>query len=228
MAQPSTLPPLVRGEPIPMTWEEFIAWDVEGKTEWVDGEGIAYVSNSARHVRLVVFLAGLLGRYVRAFDLGEVFIENLIVRLPTRPSGRAPDVFIVGRSDAGRVLPRWVEGPVPFAVEIVSEDSVERDTVEKRSEYEQAGVTEYLIVEAGPNRRGVTFLRLDDDGRYRPVEPDEDGRYHSAVLTGFWFHPEWFGQDPLPEVDDLLLEIAPDAYEAWLLARIRARRGEST
>jgi hypothetical protein len=26
MAQPSTLPPLVRGEWIPMTWEEFLAW----------------------------------------------------------------------------------------------------------------------------------------------------------------------------------------------------------
>ena len=228
MVQSSTALPVLRGVPIPMTWDEFIAWDVEGKTEWIDGEGIAYVSSSARHVRLVVFLAGLLGRYVRAFDLGEVLIENLIVRLPTRPSGRAPDVFVIGRSDAERVLPKWVEGPVPFAVEIISEDSVERDTVEKRAEYERAGVTEYLIVESRPNRRDVTFLRLDDDGRYRPVEPDADGRYHSGILSGFWFDPEWFGQDPLPEVDDLLLEIAPDAYEAWLLARIRAHRGAPT
>lgn len=228
MVQSSTALPLLRGVPIPMTWDEFIAWDVEGKSEWVDGEGIAYVSNSIRHGRLMMLLASLLDRFVRVHDLGEVFMDRLLMRLEQRPSGRMPDVLVVDHAGVGRLRDRWLEGPALLAVEIVSDDSVERDTVEKRAEYERAGVAEYVIIEGRDNRRGFTYLRLDDDGRYQPVEPDADGRYHSAVLPGFWFDPEWFGQDPLPEVDDLLLEIAPDAYEAWLLARIQARRGDST
>src|SRR6187549_3614277 len=107
MVHSSTALPLLRGVPIPMTWEEFLAWPAEGKTEWVDGEGIACVPNNARHVRPVVFLADLLGRYLRTFDLGEVMIENMIVRLSTRPSGRAPDLFIVGSRDRERVHETW-------------------------------------------------------------------------------------------------------------------------
>ncbi len=53
MAQPSTLPPPVRGQAFPMTWEEFLIWSPdEGQSEWIAGEGIAYGSNSERHVRM--------------------------------------------------------------------------------------------------------------------------------------------------------------------------------
>ncbi len=55
MAQPSILPPPVRGEWIPMSWEEFLDWSPdEGQSEWVDGRGIAYVSNGIRRMRLML------------------------------------------------------------------------------------------------------------------------------------------------------------------------------
>jgi len=224
MVQHATVPPPTRGQWFPMTWEEFVAWDVEGKTEWVDGEGIAYVSNSTRHGRIMVFLSELIGRFVRVHGLGEVFADRLLMRLEQRPSGRMPDVLVVDHAGAARLRERWLEGPALVVVEIVSEDSVGRDMREKRAEYERAGVAEYLTVDARPGHDGVTYLRLDAAGRYQPVAPDDLGRLHSAALPGFWLDPAWFRQASLPEVDDLLLEIAPEAYEAWMLARIRARR----
>ncbi len=226
MVQASSLPPVVRGQSVPMTWEEFLAWSPdEGQSEWIDGEGIAYVSNSERHVRLVVFLTQLLGRYLSVFDLGELFVDSMLLRLPSRPSGRMPDLFVVGKDDLDRVRHQWVDGPAPLAVELVSEESAARDLVEKRAEYEQAGVAEYLIVEARPERRGITYLRLDPDGRYQPVAPDADGRYHSETLPGFWLDPAWFDQDPLPDVERLMLRIAPAAYRQYL-ARILAESPE--
>jgi Uma2 family endonuclease len=225
MAQPTTLPQLTRGEWIEMTWEEFLAWPIAGKTEWVDGKGIAHVANSIPHARLVAFLEDLLGLFVRVFALGEVFSQNALLRIPTRPAGRSPDLFVVGRDDLAGVQRQWFSGPVLLAVEVISADSGERDLVEKRAEYEQAGVREYLVLDEQPDRRGITYLRLGTDGRYHPVEPDAEGRCHSEALPGFWFDPAWLDQDPLPFVEDLLLSIAPDAYEAWLLARLRARRG---
>ena len=217
MVQSATLPPLVRGESIPITWEEFLVWSPgEGQSEWIDGEGIAYVSNSERHVGILVFLTELLGRYVRVFDLGRLFVDSMLLRLPARPSARMSDLFVVGRGDLNRVQHQWVDGPVLFAVEIVSEESAARDLVEKRAEYERAGIAEYLIVEARPGRQGMTFLHLDQDGRYQPAEPDADGHYHSAALPGFWLDPAWLDQNPHQRVERLMLRTAPDAYRQYM------------
>ena len=216
MVQPSTLPPLVRGEWLPMTWEEFLTWPIEGKTEWVDGRGIAYVSNSIPHVLVVGFLEELLRLFVRAFGLGMVFADNALLRIAHRPAGREPDVFVVGREDLGGVRHRWFEGPVLLAIEIVSDDGVERDLVEKRGEYEQAGVREYLIIDRRGDHRYLTYLRLDAAGHYQPVEPDGAGRYHSATLPGFWLDPVWLWQDPLPNPAALLRRISPEAWRRFV------------
>ena len=224
MAHPSTLPPLVRGDWTPMSWEEFLEWSPEeGQSEWVDGRGIAYVSNSDRHVRLVVFLTQFLGVYVRVFAVGQLYVEQMLMRLPSRPSGRMPDAFVVGHADKERIREYWFEGPALLAVEVLSEDSADRDLREKRDEYARGGVREYLVLDARPDRDEFAYLRLDADGRYQAIEPDQQGRYHSTVLPGFWLDPAWFRQDPLPDVEDLLLEMAPDAYWAWLLAKRQAR-----
>jgi Uma2 family endonuclease len=217
MAQSMTLPPLVRGNWYPMTWGEFLDWSPnEGQAEWVDGRGSAYVSNSARHQRMLGFLAELLRIYVRVFDLGEVFFDNLLMRLPTRPSGRMPDIFVVGRADLERVYDRWFEGPALLAIEFVSEGSVERDLVDKRAEYERAGVPEYVAIDARLDHDGLTFLRRDADGRYQSVTPDAEGRYHSAALPGFWIDPAWFRQDPLPNPLVLLRRISPEGWRRLL------------
>jgi Uma2 family endonuclease len=210
-----------------MTWEEFIAWDVEGKTEWVDGEGIAHVSNSERHAAITVFLTELLGLYVRVLDLGRLFVESMLLRLPERPSGRMPDLFVIAKGDLDRVRHQWVEGPAFLAVEVVSEESAGRDLVEKRAEYERTGIAEYLTVEARPGRQGVTLLRLGPDGRYGDVAPDAQGRLHSTALPSFWLDPAWLEQDPAPSVERLMLRIAPEAYRAYL-ARILADDADSS
>jgi Uma2 family endonuclease len=193
-----------------MTWEEFLTWSPdEGQSEWVDGEGIAYVSNSTLHGGMVGFFAELLRVYVRVFGLGEVFSDSILLRLPFRPAGRMPDVMVVSRD---RVRERWVEEAALFVAEFVSDDSVERDLIDKRAEYERAGIPEYLAVESRLGRDGLTYLRRDAEGHYQAVEPDEHGRYHSAVLPGFWFDPEWFRQDPLPNPLAVLRRISPEAW----------------
>jgi Uma2 family endonuclease len=223
MVQSATLPPLVRGEWFPMTWEEFLDWCDEGQSEWVNGEGIAYVSNDPRHIECTEFLADLFRRYALLFTLGRVYTNQLLMRLPNRPSGRMPDIAFVRREHLDRVGDRWLEGPCDLAVEYLSDDSVVRDTGEKFAEFEAAGLPEYLPIDIRARRHRFLFYRLDPEGRYQEVLPDERGRYHSVVLPGLWIDPEWFWQDPLPDVDDLLLEIAPDAYEAWIMAKLRAR-----
>jgi Putative restriction endonuclease len=118
----------------------------------------------------------------------------------------------------------WLDGPADLAIEFLIEQTARTDQILKLHEYEQAGVSEYAMIETRDDRDGLTLYRLTADGRYQQVVTDDRGRCHSAVLPGFWFDPDWFRQDPLPIPEDLMFEIAPDAYDAWLLSRRRVRR----
>jgi hypothetical protein len=59
------------------------------------------------------------------------------------------------------------------------------------------------------------------------VLPDAGGRYHSAVLPGFWIDPTWLREDPLPPVEDVMMEIAPDVYLRRIQQAYDARRRRS-
>jgi Uma2 family endonuclease len=213
MVQPTTLPPLVRGEWVPMTYEEFLEWIPDGlQGEWVDGRGMIFVTSGERHVRRSRLLVNLLSAFVEIFKLGEVFPAPFQMRLDVRPSGREPDLMVVLTAQLDRVRRYWLEGPADFVVEFVSEHTAENDLRDKLGEYEAAGVPEYLAIETREGRDGVWFHRLDENGRYQVVAPDPEGRYHSVVLPGFWFDPAWFRQDPLPNPLALLRRIAPEVW----------------
>jgi Uma2 family endonuclease len=124
------------------------------------------------------------------------------MRLPTRPSGREPDLLFVANEHGNRLRPTYVDGPADLVIEIVSPDSEERDRVTKLAEYEGAGVPEYWLVDPVPQE--ATFYRLGADGRYDAVPINADGFYHSAALPGFRLWVAWLWQRPLPALAEVL------------------------
>jgi len=148
--------------------------------------------------------------YVRYRDLGEVLGSSLHMRVRAGRSSREPDLFFVAHRHRDRVLDTRLEGPADLVVELVSDDSVAQDREAKFAEYAVVGVPEYWIHDPRPGQRRSDFYRLTADGRYGPIEPDAEGRVHSAVLPGFWLRPDWLRQDPLPDPLACLAEIAPD------------------
>jgi Uma2 family endonuclease len=223
MVQPATLPPLVRGEWVPMTYEEFLAWAPDGlRTEWTDGEGIAYVSNSDRHQALVLLLASTLDVFVKLFSLGRVITAPYPAKLWPDGPHREPDVMFVAAAQLDQWSRQRFHGAPDFVFEALSEDTAAEDRGRKLREYAAAGVREYLMLDARPGRYEFIFLRRDAEGHLQAVEPDEQGHYHSQVLPGFWLDPAWFRQDPLPDHHDLLYAIAGWAYDEWLAAKRRA------
>lgn len=87
-------------------------------------------------------------------------------------------VYLVG-SRRGKLPLR----PPDIAVEIVSEDTVsyERDYSAKRSEYERAGVREYVVVDRF-DRRVTVFRRYR--GRFRESVLKENQAYTTPLLPG--------------------------------------------
>jgi len=205
-----------------MSFEEFVRWVPDGvQAEWVDGE-VIILTVSLRHAELSILLASFLKSFVSMLGLGDAYHAPFLMRARAGGPGREPDIFVVLHEHRDRFKRIMIEGPVDVAVELLSEETARTDRVRKLREYEAAGVSEYLIVEAREGREGFWFHRLDAEGRYQPVQPDAASRYHSTLLPGLWLDPRWFAEDPLPSAERLLLEVAPEAY----LERIAALRGE--
>lgn len=208
---------LLPGHRYPMSLEEYRnLGEIEGlRIEWVDGEATVFVSVLKRHALMTAFLFRLFGGFVDLFDLGDVFTEPFGILLPARPSIRLPDLFIVLKEHRHRISREWFVGAADFVAEVGSEDSLTRDRRDKFLELQASGTPEYLWVDGREQHTGFDFFRLDRAGAYQPVQPDEQGRYHSEVLPGFWFDPRWFAQDPLSNPLRLLKLIAPDAWHRF-------------
>ena len=185
--------------PSPVSWEEFLAWTGdENRAEWVDGEIVPMSPNSVEHQLLSGILYRLLVYFVETRQLGQVLYAPILMRLPTRPSGREPDLLFVATAHLDRLRETYVDGPADLVVEIVSPESDARDRGDKFLEYEAGGIPEYWLID--PLRQQAAFYQLRADGRYHLGLTDPEGVYRSAVLPGFRLRVGWLWQRPLPSV----------------------------
>lgn len=202
-AKPEVSPTKVR-RPGPFTFDDFCALVAEKqKADLIDGVIYMASPENAEANSLFVWLASLMSLYVEAKNLGEIYGSRVALRLDHR-NGPEPDIMFVRRQRLHLVEGGHVNGPADLAVEIVSPESVERDYVKKRAQYEQFKVPEYWIVDEAVRR--ITALWLASDGFYRDVEP-KDGTVHSRALPGFWLRPEWLWQQLRPNRPRILKQL---------------------
>ena len=206
----------------PMSYDDFLVWADEAHAEWVEGEVTVFMPPNIRHQFIANFLQSLLTFFARAFDLGDVLGAPVEMRAQPNGPAREPDILFVAAAHRDRLTAQRLAGPADLVVEIVSNESAHRDRVDKFYEYEDAGIIEYLLIDPRPGKERVDFYHLTDAGKYLAVLPDGAGRYHAAVLPGFWFDPAWFWATPPPDPLLTLAEIAPQALTAALAARGRA------
>lgn len=192
--------------PIPkMSYEEFLSWAEDGShVEWVDGEVIMMSPTSHQHQDIADFLTALLRHFVEANELGIVLSSRFQMKLSTRPSGREPDVMFVSNKRLALLRNVYLDGPADLAVEVVSPESEARDREDKFSEYEQAGVREYWLID--PVRKQADFYILGNAGKYDASAVSADGAFHSRVLNGLYLKVEWLFQEPMPPLMSILRE----------------------
>lgn len=194
------------------SYEEYLATSSESRiVEWVNGEIIEYMPPSVIHQKITWFLFRLLSAFVETLDIGLVGTSPLEVKLWAGGPSREPDVFYLSEQSIGNLGEQRFMGAPDLVIEVVSPGSVREDRVRKFTEYEQAGVREYWLVDPRPGHRTVECFRRDDSGIYQPVEPDDDGRLYSSVLTyegaRFWLRADWLWQDPPPKFGAVLRQI---------------------
>ncbi len=183
-------------ERLRMSYAEWLAWDYQGSlTEWIDGEVIVMSPPSVIHQAILVFLGTLLTMIVGATVRGQILLAPVGMRLHMTGPVREPDMIYVTDDHRDRFTQRQLEGPADLAIEIISDESVNRDRVDKFYEYQDGGVREYWIIDPREGRQRVDLYVLDETGRYQPVPPEVGGIYRSVVIPGFWLREAWLWQE---------------------------------
>jgi Uma2 family endonuclease len=193
---------------ITMSYEEFLEQvDESTHAEWVDGEAIIFMPPTILHQRITMFLSWLLFSYINIFKLGELLSAPVEMRIHPDGNAREPDLIFVAREHLDRLTDKRLTGPADLAIELVSNESIHRDRTEKFYEYQAGGVREYWLIDPRPGQQRVDCYWLAQESKYLPIAPDEQARYHSHVLPGFWFREAWLWQEPLPDPLMTLAEI---------------------
>ncbi len=122
-----------------------------------------------------------------------------------------------GRS---RLVGGKVVGPPELVVE-VSDSTRLKDLGPKRSEYEKAGVPEYLFFGIEPAE--VRWFALAE-GRYEAVVPGADGLIRSRVFPGLWLDPKALIEGDAPGVIAALNRGLASPEHARFAAELAARR----
>ncbi len=178
-----------------VTFETYMKYFAQDFAEWVGGMVIKMSPVAREHDLLDGFLYRLLSSYFDETGEGLLMRAPFVMKIMPNSPAREPDLHVVLKERADIVQRTMTAGAADVAIEIVSEDSEERDTEEKFAEYQAGGVREYWLFD--PLKQDAKFYLLDENGQYQLIEL-EDGVFHSSVLRNFQLDTSVLWRDPLP------------------------------
>jgi Uma2 family endonuclease len=149
--------------------------------EFTDGHIEVLPMPKTSHQKILAFVYALMLSFVESNQLGTVLFAPLRVQL--RPGKfREPDLVFMLRENESRAREDFWEG-ADLVMEIVSDDDPDRDIVQKRVEYAEAGIPEYWIID--PRIGQIEVLRLDGDKYVSAVKSLAGEEVSSVLLPKF-------------------------------------------
>jgi Uma2 family endonuclease len=189
---------LATDHPSPQEWKDFLMEILPRQGTWSEEEYLVLTDHGNR---LIEFTDGFLEALPMPTDRHQSIVQVLFLalfqfinpmggkvqfaplRLRIRPGKfREPDLMLhLSAKDPRRQNRFWLGADL--AVEVVSEDKPERDLVDKRTDYAEAGVPEYWIV--NPQTETITVLRLHGDTYEEAGNLRRGQSAASVLLSGF-------------------------------------------
>src|SRR5213083_1303169 len=151
-----------------LTYEDYCTLPDDGlRYEIIDGMLFAEPSPRRAHQKAVGNLFTILHAWVRAHDLGEVYVAPFDVLLDPSTTVE-PDLVFVVRDRLEIVADRGVEGAPDLLVEVLSPGTARRDRVRKLNAYARLGVRHYWLVDRDAKTGEAVELAV---GVYRLAAP---------------------------------------------------------
>jgi Uma2 family endonuclease len=144
-------------------------------------DNVLYMSPAPRytHQRLVGLFFREISLHLNQEHTGEAIISPFDVYFENLLSAVQPDILVM-MNDNRHILKEdgYIHGAPDVIIEVLSSDK-KRDTVQKKSLYERAGVKEYFIV--NPENRETTGWYLKENNYQHQYT--EIGKFASSVLS---------------------------------------------
>lgn len=172
--------------------DEFYAMSEDSGWEYLDGR-LVMSPASDRHEDLFRFLLTLLSALLDERGGGTVRGSRYPMRLDERWSPE-PDLLVVLDARRHLMMPKRLEGPADFVIEIASEGDPGLDLREKLPRYREAGLPEIWLIDPFAKKLHAEWKT---DAGYQILDLSS-GRCESRVVAGFWIEVDWLWQEPLP------------------------------
>jgi len=135
-----------------ITYDDYVALPDDGnRYEVIEGELCLVPAPNRKHQKVLFNLTLLLGNFVKARKLGDVYVAPFDVVLSTI-NVLQPDVLFVSNKRLKILTEAGASGAPDLAIEILSASTRRRDEVTKLRLYDDFGVDEYWIVDPGRER----------------------------------------------------------------------------
>jgi len=145
------------------TYEDYAAWPDTPRYELIEGDAVKLETPSQAHQAMLIELGTQFANFLRGKKC-KVFLTPFDVRLNHKTLDNTvvqPDLLVV--CDKDKLNGRHCLGAPDMVAEIISPSTVRKDKIRKFNLYQQAGVTEFWILD--PTSRVVT-VHILQDGRY--------------------------------------------------------------
>jgi len=225
----STLPPLIAGQRVdqPTFHARYEAMPPDTRAELVGG--VVYMPSpvSDDHGEVDNDLSGWLFQY-KCHTPGLRSPNNATVKLD-REAETQPDAQLRIPAELGGQSSVDEQHHIVGAPELVVEvarSSRAYDLGAKKSDYQRAGVLEYLVVVLDPDQ-AHWFVRRGD--HFEDLPPGPDGLLRSEVFPGLWLDPEaLFAEDRVRLMGVLHQGLAIPEHAAFAARLARAAQGRGS
>lgn len=127
--------------------------------EVIGGDLFMSPAPSTEHQNIIFELILIIGQFVKANQLGQVFVSPVDLVLPDRATPVQPDLLFIGNDKLDIIKEKVIKGAPDLIVEVLSPSNPEHDRRTKFSLYAEAGVREYWIVDPKEQTVDVFALR---------------------------------------------------------------------
>ncbi|MCF6154098.1 MAG: Uma2 family endonuclease [Candidatus Brocadia sp.] len=142
------------------TYEDYLKTPDDKRYELINGELIMTPSPIPNHQRISGKIEFMLKKFITENNLGEVFYAPCDIYLDNENVVQ-PDILFISKERLGIIGEKNIQGAPDLVIEIISENSVYRDMVQKKRLYARFGVKEYWIVL--PEEEEIEIYLLKDN-----------------------------------------------------------------
>src|SRR6266705_4183860 len=133
------------------------------------------------HQTIVLNFAATLREFIAGGRSGKVFVSPVDVVLTSRRVVQ-PDVLFIEKARLN-IVSSHIAGAPDLVMEVISAGSWQRDRIEKKALYEQAGVAEYWIID--PDTAAIEVFTLGKGAYQLHSKATGKEQAKSKLLAGF-------------------------------------------